>query len=179
MPRNASGSVRCRNGLWYARVTLDGNLRPNLPLPTCKSEAEALARRDVLADIAKRLRDAGRLDIANDLLEAAASRRGNALAEVLSEADLVCSGDSPADPGAPGDDSEICRLRDEVRRLENYINDHLTGAVPPIVAKPIVKRGPRRVKTAEEKAEHKAWVDGWNARVSVGGVRMLGGSRRY
>lgn len=57
MPREATGSVYENRGAWFARIMLDK--RAHVALPTCKSEEQASARKDVLAGVAKRLRAAG------------------------------------------------------------------------------------------------------------------------
>jgi integrase len=57
MPRVATGSVYEKAGAWYGRLTLDQ--RVHVPLLTCKTEAEAEARKDALAEMAKDLRAAG------------------------------------------------------------------------------------------------------------------------
>ena len=75
MPRKATGNVYFSAGSWYARVTLDKGKRRSFVLPTCKTEEEAKARLDVLAELAAKLRSAGLVEIAPDILERAAAAK--------------------------------------------------------------------------------------------------------
>jgi integrase len=95
MPSNAKGTVRFRNGKWRARVTLDKR-RPELILSTCRrtDDSKAQERTELLAGLATRLVEAGRVDVALPILERAASRDGKALADVVTAANRLCSGEA-------------------------------------------------------------------------------------
>ncbi|WP_438020714.1 tyrosine-type recombinase/integrase [Sorangium sp. So ce315] len=105
MPRKPTGNVYSSAGKWYARVKIGEKLRPSIALPTCTSEEQAIARKDVLADLASKLRAAPHVapDIARGLLERAAQRDGKALAAVIEAVDTLVRSDPGALPAAlPG-----------------------------------------------------------------------------
>ena len=93
MPRKPSGNVQQRSGNWHARVSLGPKLRPSIALPTCTTEAEALARLRLLSELAAKLRAAGHEQRARSILERAATREGKALADVVRLVDALCKGD--------------------------------------------------------------------------------------
>ena len=64
MPKPAKGEVRFSGGIWRARVTLQGKLRLDAELPTCRNEAEAEIRALLLTEQAKHLRLAGKVETA-------------------------------------------------------------------------------------------------------------------
>lgn len=102
MPRKATGSIRWRNGVAYARVTLGPGDRPGIALPTCRTQGEAEARQVILADLATKLRraghvdaamrKAGQVDLAMQFLQRAATRDGKALEDVCGAVDRLCAG---------------------------------------------------------------------------------------
>lgn len=95
MPREASASLRLRNGKFSVRAWLGAGRRILVALPTCSSPPDpqkAEERRALLADLARRLRPVGRPDLAKALLERAGARDGKALAEVCAAIDAVCAG---------------------------------------------------------------------------------------
>ncbi|WP_434048067.1 MULTISPECIES: tyrosine-type recombinase/integrase [Sorangium] len=105
MPRKPTGNVYSSAGKWYARVKIGEKLRPSIALPTCTSEEQAVARKDVLAGLAAKLRAAPHVahDIARGLLERAAQRDGKALAAVIEAVDTLVRSDPGALPAAlPG-----------------------------------------------------------------------------
>jgi integrase len=95
MPSKTTGAVRFRDGKWKARITIAGT-RPELILSTCKpsDETKAVERTHLLADLATRLKGAGRDGLARPLLERAASRDGKALGDVVEAVRRLCSGDA-------------------------------------------------------------------------------------
>ncbi len=93
MPPKATGNVYEKAGRWYARVRLGPSLRPSIALPTCSTEAEALARLPILTDLAAKLRASGQLDRARAILERAATRTGKALDDVTRIVDALGKGD--------------------------------------------------------------------------------------
>ncbi|XXY13487.1 tyrosine-type recombinase/integrase [Sorangium sp. So ce216] len=98
---NGSGSVRLRGKTWTARLSLGEAGRCTFSLPTCRTEQEANARLQVLAELAGRLLAAGQIVIGVPLLEQAASREGTALRDVRLAIDQLCKGE--ARPRSSGD----------------------------------------------------------------------------
>jgi integrase len=92
MPRKATGSIRWRNGVAYARITLGPNNRPGIALRTCRTQPEAEARQQLLAGLAEKLRAAGHIDLALEFLKRAATRDGKALEDVCAAVDRLCAG---------------------------------------------------------------------------------------
>lgn len=95
MPRRATGELRPTALGWEARVTLQGKERIGLPLKAFApaDEAGARARCEALAELAARLRSAGRLDVLRPFLKrAAAARSGRAWENVLETAEVLCAG---------------------------------------------------------------------------------------
>ncbi len=64
MPKQAKGDVRFSGGIWRARITLIKKRRHDVPLPTCQSREEAEQRAMLLAEQAKHLRLAGKVETA-------------------------------------------------------------------------------------------------------------------
>ncbi|AUX39930.1 uncharacterized protein SOCE26_013250 [Sorangium cellulosum] len=93
---NGAGSVRLRGKTWTARLSLGKAGRPTFSLPTCRTEHEANARLEVLADLAGRLLAAGQIVLGMPLLEQAAAREGNALRDVRLAIDQLCRGEARA-----------------------------------------------------------------------------------
>ena len=93
MPRKPTGNVYDKAGRRFARVSLGPKLRPSIALPTCATEAEAVARLPLLSELATKLRASGHVDRARAILERAASREGKALADVVRIVDALCKGD--------------------------------------------------------------------------------------
>jgi integrase len=88
-----AGSVRLRNGKADVRLSLGDGRRKTFQLPTCKTKAEAEKRRALLAELAAKLRAAGRIDMGLPLLERAAAREGTALADVVRGVEAMCKGE--------------------------------------------------------------------------------------
>jgi integrase len=99
MPREAKGTTFQQGERWYAQVTLDAGERPKFPLPTCASKEAADARKDLLADLARKLRGAKvTAKSARELLtDAGAAAEGKALDRVLRTIDAFCD-DSKTEP---------------------------------------------------------------------------------
>ncbi|WP_437875267.1 tyrosine-type recombinase/integrase [Sorangium sp. So ce513] len=93
---NGSGSVRLRGKMWTARLSLGETGRRTFSLPTCRTEHEANARLEVLAELAGRLIAAGQVVLGVPLLEQAAAREGNALRDVRLAIDHLCRGEARA-----------------------------------------------------------------------------------
>ncbi|WP_437979242.1 tyrosine-type recombinase/integrase [Sorangium sp. So ce295] len=93
---NGAGSVRLRGKTWTARLSLGEAGRPTFSLPTCRTEHEANARLEVLADLAGRLLAAGQIVLGIPLLEHAAAREGSALRDVRLAIDQLCKGEARA-----------------------------------------------------------------------------------
>ncbi|WP_438016238.1 hypothetical protein WMF18_36150 [Sorangium sp. So ce315] len=66
---NGSGSVRLRGKTWTARLSLGEAGRRTFSLPTCRTEHEANARLEVLAELSGRLIAAGQVVLGVPLLE--------------------------------------------------------------------------------------------------------------
>lgn len=147
MPRKATGNIYFSAGRWYARVKIGAKERPNFQLPTCTSEEQADARREVLATLAVKLRatDTVTVDVARGLLQRAAEADAKGLEVVSRAVDAVCSGaaqrkppDAPSDAitfqkfGEMWTSGELARLypdhvrtkrsvEDDVYRLERHV----------------------------------------------------------
>ena len=93
MPRKPTGNVYDKAGRWFARASLGPKLRPSIALPSCTTEAEALARLPLLSELAAKLRTAGHEERARAILERAAASEGKALAGVVRIVDALCKGD--------------------------------------------------------------------------------------
>ncbi|WP_437981372.1 tyrosine-type recombinase/integrase [Sorangium sp. So ce117] len=93
---NGSGSVRLRGKTWTARLSLGEAGRATFKLPTCRTEQEANARLEVLAELAGRLLAAGQIVLGMPLLEQAGARDGNALRDVRLAIDQLCKGEARA-----------------------------------------------------------------------------------
>ena len=92
MPKPATGQLRRTDTGWSARIRVSKNKRRSFQLSTCASEAEAKARKTLLASLAHRLRLAGHEEAAPKLLEMAANREGKALQDVVNAVDAMCAG---------------------------------------------------------------------------------------
>ena len=92
MPRKATASIRFRRGKWEARVTLGPKSRPSFSLPTCRTEEEAVARGQVLADLAQKLKRAGQAGVAPQFLQRAAEEDGKGLERIVEAVGHLCSG---------------------------------------------------------------------------------------
>ena len=75
LPNVAKGEVRFSGGVWRARITLKGKLRPDLALPHATDEADAKRRAAFLSEQAAKLRRAGKAETlaARSLLDALAA----------------------------------------------------------------------------------------------------------
>lgn len=103
MPRKPTGNAFCSRGKFYARVTLEPGQRPAIPLPACTSPETADARALLLAGLAARLRKAGRLDVALELLRRGGeAAEGRPLAAVVGLVEALERGEHPRKAsGAP------------------------------------------------------------------------------
>lgn len=91
--RKTTGSARFHLGKWRARVTL-GKAQVEITLPAFgeKDEKKARERTALLAEMARRLTDAARTDVARPLLERAAKAEGKALSDVVEASRRLASG---------------------------------------------------------------------------------------
>jgi integrase len=88
-----AGSIRWRDGKADVRLSLGELGRKTFLLPTCKTDAHAEQRRELLADLAKRLDAAGRLRLGLPLLESIAAREGRDLANAVRAATMMANGE--------------------------------------------------------------------------------------
>lgn len=97
MARKQTGAPRLRGEKWWARVPL-GRERLSIALPTCKrsDDAKARERAALLCELAAKLEGAGHRDLVVPLLERAGAEEGKALADVLTAAERLCSGEVQA-----------------------------------------------------------------------------------
>ncbi|XXX73319.1 tyrosine-type recombinase/integrase [Sorangium sp. So ce134] len=95
---NGAGSVRLRGKTWTARLSLGEAGRRTFSLPTCRTEQEANARLEALAELAGRLLAAGQIVLGLPLLEQAAAREGSAFRDVRLAIDQLCKGEARARP---------------------------------------------------------------------------------
>ncbi|WP_148313360.1 tyrosine-type recombinase/integrase [Sorangium cellulosum] len=117
---NGSGSVRLRGKTWTARLSLGEAGRPTFSLPTCRTEQEANARLEVLADLAGRLLAAGQIVLGLPLLEQAAAREGRALHDVRLAIEQLCKGEARARPSGEITFAEFAELVVSGRLAEQY-----------------------------------------------------------
>jgi integrase len=94
MPRKSTGSCRLRDGVYESRITIQGQERRIMRMPTCKTEAEASERSLLLSEQARRLRKAGHMGskAADVLLDELAKARAGAVADVLQVIGELCGG---------------------------------------------------------------------------------------
>ena len=96
-----SGTVECHRGRFRAGVALAPKERTWITLPTCTTEDAAVARKDLLAGLAAKLRHAGiSKELALQVLERAGARDGDALKAVLEAAAALCNGEARKRRGA-------------------------------------------------------------------------------
>jgi hypothetical protein len=67
--RRRSAGWRAIRGRRYARVRVTANLRPNIPLVGCTTDAEADERTALIAKVANKLVKGGRADRVKDICE--------------------------------------------------------------------------------------------------------------
>ncbi|KYF63848.1 DNA integration/recombination/inversion protein [Sorangium cellulosum] len=79
-------------------------------MPTCRTEHEANARLEVLADLAGRLLAAGQIVLGMPLLEQAAAREGTALRDVRLAIDQLCRGEARLRPSGETTFAEFAEL---------------------------------------------------------------------
>src|ERR1019366_7126035 len=97
MPRLATGELRFLAGAFASRITIGGRKRRDFPLPTCASEAAAKERTAALAEVALRLRRAGRGDKVRKLVAMGAkARTGRPWNTFLGAVDALCHGTGEA-----------------------------------------------------------------------------------
>jgi integrase len=104
MPRVSTGSVFEKplgSGRWYGKFTT-GRGRPSVALVTCKSQEEAEARRDFIAEQLNRLIETGRSDFAAKLLELASRAEVGRLERVRRGVDAIIAGNFE-EPAGPSD----------------------------------------------------------------------------
>jgi integrase len=108
-----SGTVYSARGAWYARLHVEGK-RTSIALPSCATEAAALARLAILSGLAAKLRAAGarvRPGLALQLLRLAAERDGEKLAAVVQTVDELEHEDvKDAAPHVPAVCVTVCDL---------------------------------------------------------------------
>lgn len=143
MAKQATGHVRWFNGVAGARIRVTNEVRETFTLPACRTEAEAAERARLLAEVAKRMRDAGvELDRARTMLEKVAGASPRSLRNALAVAAELIGGELRAEgpPRIPtfgelGEDwtkGELAkRYPDQIRvkrsvgddksRLKNYV----------------------------------------------------------
>src|SRR5580704_5217532 len=93
MPREATGELKHLADGFAARITIKGRDRKDFPLPTCRTEPEALARCKALAQMAARLRRAGHAsEIESMVAQGAKARAGRPWEFVVGGVDLMCGG---------------------------------------------------------------------------------------
>ncbi|WP_441290258.1 tyrosine-type recombinase/integrase [Sorangium sp. KYC3313] len=117
---NGSGSVRLRGKTWTARLSLGEAGRSTFSLPTCRTEQEANARLEVLADLAGRLLAAGQIVLGLPLLERAAAREGSALRDVRLAIEQLCRGEARARASGETTFAEFAELVVSGRLAEQY-----------------------------------------------------------
>ncbi len=71
MPRKLTGNAYEKRGKFYARITLGPKRRPAILLPTCATQEEADTRAELLSGLAGKLRKAGQIEQAPDILNRA------------------------------------------------------------------------------------------------------------
>jgi integrase len=116
MPRRATGTLYQNppnSGIFYVQLTLGKThlgkpKRRSFALPLCKNEAAAQERMELLAGLARRLRDAGREDLVEEMVDRAASAEGRALDETMRTAELIIAGKLA---GMPKDADPIPTIR--------------------------------------------------------------------
>ncbi len=91
MSRRLTGTVYEASGKWYARMTIRGQ-RESILLSTCNDRESAEARTGLLANFAKRLREAKREDVTLQLLDHAATLENHKLDDVRRAVDLIVQG---------------------------------------------------------------------------------------
>ena len=96
MSRRTTGSVYVAGGAFYLSITLDR--RRHFPLTTCPSIEEAEVRRSVVADIAQKLKRAGKVGLAEPICRQAAAADATTLAGILRLVDGVVKGTERALP---------------------------------------------------------------------------------
>jgi hypothetical protein len=93
MPRSATGELRRLAVRYAARITIGGRKRRAFPLAACLTREQADERKNDLARMALRLRDAGHSDkIAKLIGSGAGARPGRAWQAVVDAVELICSG---------------------------------------------------------------------------------------
>jgi len=94
MARQATGHVRCFNGIATARIRITKDAREGFAMPSCKTEAEAAERAQLLAEVAKRMRRADVLpEKARTLLENIAGASPRSLRNALAVAGELIGGE--------------------------------------------------------------------------------------
>jgi integrase len=94
MPRKLTGNAFEKRGKFYARITLGPKLRPAIPLPTCATQEEADTRAELLSSLAGKLRKAGQIEQAPDILERAGeAATGKPLDAVIRLVDQIEQGE--------------------------------------------------------------------------------------
>src|SRR5579884_1315957 len=93
MPRSATGELRRLADGFAARITIAGRKRCAFPLAACLTKEQAEERKNGLARMATRLREAGHADkIAKLVASGAAARPGRPWQAVVDAVELICSG---------------------------------------------------------------------------------------
>ncbi len=93
MGRRATGTTYESRGVWYASITVAQRKRESFAMPTCKTEEQAEARKDIVNDVVQRLRAAGHAALVPRFAEQAAQRpAGKELDRLMSAVNGLCSG---------------------------------------------------------------------------------------
>jgi len=93
MPRYAMGELRRFAAGFAARITIEGRKRHTFPLAACLTPEQAEERKNHLARMALRLREAGHADkIAKLVGTGATARPGRPWQAVVDAVDLICNG---------------------------------------------------------------------------------------
>ena len=100
MPRPATGELRPLANGWEARIRIEGKKRRGFALLASLSDDEAAARCRGMAEMAKRLRNAGHAGEAVQLLEMAArARPGRPWEAIVAAVEALCAGTTEAITG--------------------------------------------------------------------------------
>jgi len=101
MPKEATGELKTlADGSFAARITIEGRKRRDFPLPTCAAAPEAAERCRALANMAARLRRAGKAhEILTMIGMAAKAKAGRPWAFVVETVDLEVGGQLRAEGG--------------------------------------------------------------------------------
>ena len=93
MARKLEGSKYKSRGVWYAYITVARGKRESFAMPTCTTEEQAEARKNILNDVVQRLRGAGHAALVPRWAKEAAERpTGKALDRIVNAVTALCCG---------------------------------------------------------------------------------------